>query len=132
MAGSEGGCLCSAVRYRIIGAPRYSVICHCATCRKASGAQSVAWVTFDRENFSWLKGTPKKYSSSAGVTRTFCDQCGTPLTYENVGSIGTLDVTTASTDDPARFPPSMEVWLEHRIEWEAINGALAHCSLGSP
>lgn len=131
MGGSEGGCLCSAIRYRIIGPPRYSVICHCATCRKASGAPSVAWLTFARESFSWLKGAPRRYSSSPGVTRTFCDRCGTQLTYENRGSDDTLDVTTASADDPASFPPDMEVWLEHRIEWEAVNSRLVHCPLGS-
>lgn len=132
MADSEGGCLCSAVRYRISGAPSYSVICHCTSCRKASGAQSVAWLTFERKNFSWLKGAPRSYSSSPGVTRTFCDRCGTPLTYENRGNADTLDVTTASTDDPASFPPTMEVWLEHRIVWEAVDGRIAHCPRGSP
>jgi len=42
---SEGGCLCGAVRYRMVGAPLSSAICHCASCRRASGAPTVAWLT---------------------------------------------------------------------------------------
>ena len=41
----EGGCLCGAVRYRISGSPLSSVNCHCESCRRASGAPAVAWIS---------------------------------------------------------------------------------------
>jgi len=56
--GTEGGCLCSAVRYRLSGAPVSAGTCHCKTCRKASAAPSVAWVTFARSSFALLCGEP--------------------------------------------------------------------------
>jgi hypothetical protein len=28
---AEGGCLCGAVRYRLLGPPACSIVCHCAT-----------------------------------------------------------------------------------------------------
>ena len=128
---AEGGCLCRCVRYRVIGAPRSSIICHCHTCRKASAAPSVAWLTFDIARFKVLSGDLRTFRSSSGVTRKFCAVCGSPITYENDRDPGSIDVTTASLDDPNRFPPAREVWLEHKIPWEVTNESLAQFPGGS-
>jgi hypothetical protein len=119
-----GGCLCSDIRYRVAGPPLHSAVCHCKTCRRAAASPSVAWVTFEREKFEILSGTPREFRSSPPVLRTFCARCGSPLTYANEASRATLDVTTVSLDDPSLFPPTREVWLEHRIEWQPSNEGL--------
>ena len=121
---SEGGCLCGAVRYRVSGAPQSSAICHCGSCRRASGAAAVPWVTFARSRFTWLAGTPVRYRSSPGVLRQFCGICGSPLTYESEELADTIDVTTASLDDPNGFPPTREVWLAHKLAWQPAQLAL--------
>jgi len=127
----EGGCLCGAIRYRVSGAPEFSVICHCATCRRASGAPSVAWLTFARRQLQFLSGDPRSYRSSQGVVRGFCGTCGSAISYENAAAPDSIDLTTLSLDDPNAFPPAQEVWLEHRIPWEAANPALDHYPRGS-
>lgn len=33
---AEGGCMCSAIRYRISGQPTNSMVCHCRSCRRAA------------------------------------------------------------------------------------------------
>ena len=33
-------------------------------------------------------------------------------------------MTTVSLDEPTRYPPTQEVWLEARLDWEAANAAL--------
>ena len=48
---TEGGCLCGAIRYRVIAEPIARSICHCLSCRRASGAPSVAWAVFRPEDF---------------------------------------------------------------------------------
>jgi hypothetical protein len=121
---SEGGCLCRTIRYRVSGPPDKSIICHCATCRRASAAPSVAWLTFDRTRFEFISGTPTAYHSSPGVVRRFCNVCGSGLSYENAEFPATIDITTVSMDDPDRFAPLEEVWLAHRISWEAPNATL--------
>jgi hypothetical protein len=126
MIHAEGGCLCGAVRYRVTGAPSWSTICHCRTCRKAGGAPSVAWLTFDRGNFTLLQGVPGRFLSSLGVVRTFCTVCGTPLTYATEGRPGDIDVTTMSLDDATMFPPTSEVWISHKVSWEITDPARAH------
>jgi hypothetical protein len=117
----EGGCLCSAIRFRISGEPVFSSICHCATCRRASAAPMVAWLTFDRGQVEFLSGSPRTYQSSQGVVRQFCGTCGSQLSYESIASPTTIDLTTASMDDPNLFPPTLEVWLEHRVSWQTAN-----------
>jgi hypothetical protein len=120
----EGGCFCGKVRYRVSGMPQTSAICHCASCRRASGAQSVAWVTFPYRDFSFISGNPVEYHSSTEVIRTFCGVCGTSLTYRHGGDPDSIDVTVASLDDPDEFPPARHIWLEDKVGWETVNDGL--------
>ena len=122
---NEGGCLCSAIRFRISGEPIFSSICHCATCRRASAAPTVAWLTFDRGQVEILTGHPRIYRSSQGVVRQFCGTCGSQLSYESAATPATIDLTTASLDNPNLFPPTVETWLEHRVSWQAADPARA-------
>jgi hypothetical protein len=120
----EGGCLCGAVRYRIAAPALSSGICHCTSCRRASGAPTVAWVTVNRTDFAWLCGTPVEFNSSPGVVRRFCGRCGSGLTYQHATLPTTIDITTGSLDDPERFAPTMEVWLEDKISWQPTDAHL--------
>ncbi|MBS0448319.1 MAG: GFA family protein [Proteobacteria bacterium] len=122
----EGGCLCGAVRYAIGAPPQTSLICHCRTCRRASAAPSVAWITVDRAQFAFTAGTPASFSSSPPVTRTFCAQCGSPLTYITDKYPESIDVTTVSLDEPERYAPTREVWLEYKLAWEPTDPHLRH------
>lgn len=112
-----GGCYCGAVRYRVERPPRVSTICHCEDCRRAAGAQSVAWVTFPAAGFAWVASAATEHASSAGVIRTFCGRCGTSLTYVSEARADEIDVTTASLDDPEAFPPVKPVFAEQKLSW---------------
>jgi len=128
MAAVKGGCLCGAVRYKVTGAPSWSGICHCRACRKASGAPSVAWLTFERGNFMLLQGDPGRFVSSNAVVRTFCTACGTPLTYTTGDRAGEIDVTTMSLDDETMFAPTVEIWIAHKVSWEAADPGRPRCA----
>jgi hypothetical protein len=130
MSVHEGGCLCATIRYRITGLPVYSVVCHCVSCRRANGASAIAWITVARSEFRFLTGFPAAYQSSPGVVRRFCGTCSSSLTYENSGSPDTVDITTATLDDPEAFAPRQEVWLEHKISWQPTDPALARFPRG--
>ncbi len=128
---SEGGCLCGAVRYRVTGAPLARSICHCRSCRLASGAASVAWTVFRSADFVFASGAPTRFASSPPVVRSFCPACGTPLTYQHADSTGTIDVTTATLDHAERFAPTREVWTEQKLSWVPLNEGLEHFRRGS-
>jgi hypothetical protein len=113
----EGGCLCGAVRYRAVGEPTVSMVCHCNTCARASGAAGVAWVTFATDAFVFIRGEPAAFRSSPTVTRRFCSACGTPLTYAHAERPAETDVTTRTLDDPERFPPTHHSWIADAPTW---------------
>jgi hypothetical protein len=122
----EGGCLCQAVRYRVTGEPLARTLCHCKSCRLASGAPSVAWAVFRSADFVLAAGATVSFQSSAGVYRTFCGICGTSLTYQSASRTDAIDVTTISLDHPEDFAPTQEIWVEERVPWETLDGALPH------
>ena len=129
--GTEGGCLCGAVRFRVTSVPLAVSRCHCRTCRRAVGSAGVTWTIFRREDFLLLRGQPARYRSSEQATRTFCGVCGTSLSYEPAAATGQIELTTASFDEPGQFSPTREVWLDHRVAWEPMDPSLVHFSRGS-
>ncbi|HEY6426978.1 MAG TPA: GFA family protein, partial [Acidimicrobiales bacterium] len=92
-------------------------------CRRAP---SLAWIVVRREHFFFTVGASAQFRSSPPVVRTFCGQCGTPLTYQHDDSPNTIDITTATLDAPEDFPPTREIWLEHRLSWEPLDEKLQH------
>jgi hypothetical protein len=119
-----GGCLCGEVRYEVSGRPEDSTICHCASCRRAAGAQAVAWLRLPLGDLSFVAGEPVEYRSSARVIRTHCGACGTSLTYRHEDDPGSVDVTTASLDSPEAFPPTLHTWFEERLAWVNVEDGL--------
>lgn len=124
MAAASGGCSCGAIRYEVQGRPTNTMVCHCRTCRRVAGAPVVAWVTFPTARFRFVQGEPANFHSTAPVTRTFCHDCGTPLTYAHTGSPETVDVTTCTLDDPDAFPPTHHSWLSHDLAWVKFGDGL--------
>jgi len=120
----EGGCYCSAVRYAASGKCTNTMVCHCRTCRRVAASPVVAWVTFAKSGFRFAKGLPKEFKSSAQVVRTFCGDCGAPLTYRHDSYVDSLDITTCSLDDPERFPPTHHSWLAHDLDWMKFGDGL--------
>jgi hypothetical protein len=128
----EGGCLCGAVRYRIVGDPIASTTCHCRTCRKATASALVPWLHLDATKLTYSAGKPAEFQSSPGVTRTFCGRCGTPLTYWTTSYGPRIDVTTASLDDPEAFPPMAHFWTSHKVGWLKLADELPTFEEGLP
>jgi hypothetical protein len=94
-----GSCLCGGVKYRIAGALRPVIACHCTQCRKASGHYVAATqceakdMTLDAETLIWFK-------SSDTAERGFCGRCGSNLFWRRFGNdhvsvwAGTIDGDT--------------------------------------
>jgi hypothetical protein len=112
-----GGCLCGAVRYTAAGAPKWIANCHCASCRRATGAPFTTYAGFAAKRFAWTAGAPARFPSSPGVIRSFCGRCGSPLTYEGARWPGEVHVLVGSMDRPQDFAPGGEVFVEERLPW---------------
>ncbi|HEY0504862.1 MAG TPA: GFA family protein [Lysobacter sp.] len=120
----EGGCLCGAVRYRATAQPLRGVICHCATCRRHSGAPALAFVHFPAESFAWVSGAPAWYRSSANAERLFCATCGSTLGMREDVLADRVQVCIGSLDDPARVRIDDHVWTRSRVPWFDVDDEL--------
>lgn len=100
---NSGGCQCGAVRYRVDSLGGAS-ICHCRMCQKAFGSFYAPLVT--AHSLQWTRGEPKYFESSSKVTRGFCADCGTPMTYDWGGEV---EIAIATLDNPALAAPVVQV-----------------------
>src|SRR5262245_40709583 len=100
----RGGCLCGAVRYEATGRPFNITHCHCSDCRRSAAAPFVTWASFTRTSFRFTTGQPRELQW-AGRVRSFCPQCGTPLTFMMAPDAEEVDVTVCSFDNPAIVTP---------------------------
>ncbi len=107
-----GGCQCGAVRFRVTGALRDSSICHCRMCQKAFGAYYAPLVSTCGAKLEWTRREPKRFRSSNFALRGFCENCGTPLTYEAPDGIA---VAAGAFDDPSLLPPTVQFGTEGKI-----------------
>lgn len=113
----NGGCHCGDIRYTVEGHVHGSMVCHCETCRRVSGAPMVGWVTVDSAHMLVQQGVPMRYHSSDGRLRQFCGGCGTQLTWSNEATPEEIDVATATLDDPEAYPPTHHDWTSHGVSW---------------
>ena len=124
----QGGCFCGAIRYRVAGIPRDVCHCHCADCRRASGAAFVSWASFHADGFAFTRGEPGAFRY-AGRVRTFCRMCGTSLTFREE-TLAEIDVTLASLDEPGAMVPEDHIWTEDQLPWIALADGLPRHARG--
>ena len=112
-----GGCLCRKIRYRVSGRPNWVAYCHCTDCRRSSAAPVSLFVGLNDAQYTIATGVPADYPSSEGVVRSFCRDCGTPLTYRSRRFPGEVHVLIGSLDEPENFPPTAHVWVSEKLPW---------------
>jgi hypothetical protein len=117
-----GGCYCGDVRFSATSDPIHRANCHCENCRRAIGAQAVAWITVKHSDFRFDQGTPSEYRTETGARRTFCGRCGTSLTYDHLERPDEIDITTATLDHPEDFSPMRDVFPEEKLPWVDLIG----------
>ena len=112
-----GGCLCGAIRYRVVGEPIDAGYCHCKICRRSAGAPVLAWATFPITGFSFTRGKPGTFHSSRRALRQFCAGCGTQLVFRKTRGAETIDVNLVTLDRPEAIRPQYHIWTASRLPW---------------
>ena len=104
-----GSCLCGQVRYSLEGEPFLIGTCHCADCRKESGAAFVVYAKWRRDGFRFSG----EIRTSHG--RSFCPFCGGRLFNLHDDDVeirlGSLDAA------PFDLKPQQEGWTRRREPW---------------
>lgn len=118
----SGTCLCGAVAYQIHGDIGEVVICHCQRCRKANGSAYAVNAPINRADFQLLKGETslKEFSSSPGVNRVFCGNCGAPIYSKRDNDSSHYRLRLGTLDTPLNHGPSLHVFAASKAEWDLI------------
>ncbi|MFN4023698.1 MAG: GFA family protein [Hyphomonas sp.] len=109
-----GGCQCGRIRFRAASLRDNPHVCHCRMCQKAAGNFFAALVGVPLTDFSWTRGKPAEFRSSAKVGRGFCRDCGTPLYFRHDDSQH-ISMSIGAFDDPASIPLHFQLGMEGRL-----------------
>lgn len=122
-----GGCLCGAVRYRIVGMPLFVSQCCCKDCQKATGTGHTTIVGIHRDQLS-LEGEPAAHTAigdtGGDVTRHFCGRCAGRLYTSGTLSGEIVMVQAGSLDNPSRIRPESVIYAKDRLAWDWFDPAL--------
>ena len=114
---NEGGCLCGAIRYAFSGVPLWTGYCHCASCRRNTGAVVACFVGLRPQQLEWTSGQCREFESSADVWRGFCGDCGTPISYRARRWPNEIHLYVGTLDHPEQHPPRFHVFYNDKMHW---------------
>ncbi|PRY26847.1 hypothetical protein CLV78_101951 [Aliiruegeria haliotis] len=117
----SGGCLCGASRYRFSGAPRFSILCFCGDCQKATGGGHAPQLAVDTRGMSYL-GPVRTWRSTSDrgneVNLGFCRNCGSPLFKTSEMAPHLTFIFAGSLDEPDLFAEPRRVFEGSRLPWD--------------
>jgi len=120
----EGSCFCGAIKFETNTVARRVTHCHCIHCRRLSGAPFLTYAEFKTGDFTFTAGTPARFNTRPEVTRQFCPQCGTQLTYLDREYPHLIHVTIGSFDQPERLVPQDHIWCDRMLPWLQMEDGL--------
>jgi hypothetical protein len=131
----SGGCLCGQVRYSAHSDPAFMGVCHCKNCQKQTGTAFSVVLAVPKSGLS-IQGELKTYrdtgDSGQSVLRTFCPECGSPITTV-VASMPDLTLLKAGTlDDTSWLDPKMHIFCDSAQQWCPIPASSHQFPKGPP
>jgi hypothetical protein len=120
MSKTTGRCLCGALRYEFEGEPDEVIHCHCESCRRHTSSPVATFMMVKASALRFTQGQPKEFASSAGVHRSFCADCGSPIAYRSDRRPEIVDLYVGTLDDPADARPWCHVHASEQIPWFEI------------
>lgn len=113
----KGGCSCGTIRFELTGQPIWTANCHCRSCRRATGAAMASYAGYLVDDHVVTAGVPSTYYPSPFVSRTFCERCGTSLTYQGDRWPGEIHIHVGSLDEPEKFAPEGNAYENQQLSW---------------
>jgi hypothetical protein len=119
-----GRCLCQAIRYECAGEPILIAHCHCESCRRQTSSPMTTFILVPRATLRFTRGQPKEFSSSQGVWRSFCADCGSPIYYRTDRRPNDIDLYAVTLDDAAGIAPECHVHSAEQLPWFEVSDDL--------
>jgi hypothetical protein len=116
----RGRCRCGRVSFTLRGEPTGVGVCHCESCRRATGSAFATYVDVLSDQVA-IEGEIAIYESRPGVERLFCSACGSPIAYRDRGDEpAETALHLGAFDDPSVFAPDNATYAEESLDW-ALN-----------
>ena len=112
-----GHCYCGAVSFEVEGPSLWVGHCHCESCRRASGSVMTTFAGFRPAQVVFTGAPPSRHTTDDGVTRSFCGQCGSPVSYELAARDNEIHLHLGLFDDLEPLKPANHSFLEEKVSW---------------
>ena len=120
---TNGHCLCGAVDFKIKGALRPIMYCHCEQCRRASGHFVAATACHPdqlsivgEENVKWFRSSPN-------AERGFCNNCGSNLFWKPAHG-GHWSVWSGALDRPTGLTAMQHIYVHMKSDYYELDDGL--------
>jgi hypothetical protein len=114
---NTGGCLCRTIRFEFQGEPDEVLHCHCESCRRQTSSPVATFAMVKTAVLRFTQGQLKEYSSSPGVWRSFCPDCGSPIAYRSDRRPELIDLYVGTLDDPGSVQAWCHVQTSEQLPW---------------
>ena len=116
-----GGCRCGQLRYRVTGAPKFIMACHCTDCQQlTSSAFSLAMV-MDEAQVETTAGIPHEWAktgSSGKLSWQFtCRVCAGWIYTRPESQPGKMVVRPSTLDDHRWVTPIAQIFTRSALPW---------------
>ncbi|MGH8427486.1 MAG: GFA family protein [Gammaproteobacteria bacterium] len=121
----DGGCDCSAVRYRMTSRPMFVHCCHCHWCQRETGSAFALNAMIEADRAILLNGEPEivntPSASGKGQKIARCPTCSIALWSNYAGAGDTVRFVRVGTlDEPDRLPPDIHIFTTSKQPWVII------------
>jgi hypothetical protein len=118
----EGGCACSALRYKVTADPLIVHACHCRDCQRLTGSAFVTNIWIEKKFVETITGSAKSFKLHGGTGMPhevfFCDRCGTYLWSKYYAAPGdTVLLRVGTLDRPETVKPDVHIFTRSKLPW---------------
>jgi hypothetical protein len=119
-----GSCLCGAVTYAALDAFTYAQNCHCALCRRATGAAFKPFAGIELKHLTVTKGAEAIFRfGSPDSHDAHCRTC-TSLLFSVVRGGQWVHVALGTLIDTPSIRPSAHIFVGSKAAWHVITDDL--------
>ena len=119
-----GKCLCGAVHYAVADEFVYAAICHCSSCRRATGSAFKPFAGIERDKFTITRGEDGLmiFGDENGHD-AHCKVCGS-LLYSVVRDGAFVHVAMGTLVDDPTIRPTEHIFVGSKAPWFTIGDDL--------
>lgn len=122
----DGGCTCSAIRYRLSSEPMFVHCCHCRWCQRETGTAFALNAMIEADRVVLIAGQPEIVDtpslSDRGQKIARCPSCRIALWSNYSGSGDAIRFVRVGTlDEPDRVPPDIQIFTASKQSWVVLS-----------